>query len=128
MPRGKQEALCQIETDETLELGMEFLKASSGTSTLAARYLILLERIQTRGNGRQAHQPGQVFTQDHLAGTQSGNLDPILLSADGIPWQRPQNDDQPTLSSDLVGFDDLLFGTGLPRELLSTDWSVFESL
>ncbi|EXJ68443.1 uncharacterized protein A1O5_08235 [Cladophialophora psammophila CBS 110553] len=128
MERWKLEALGQIRTDETLELGMEFLKAASGTSTLAARYLILLERIQTQTSGRETPLPGQVSDQGYTTQHQSDNSDPALLSADRTPWQRPQDEAQLNLSSDLFDFDDLLFGTGLPRDLLSADWSGFEAL
>ncbi|OQU98796.1 Fungal specific transcription factor domain-containing protein [Cladophialophora immunda] len=128
MERWKLNALGQTGTDETLELGMEFLKAASGTSTLAARYLILLERIQTQTSGRETPLPGQLSGQGHLTQHQPDGSDPALLSADRTPWQRPQDEPQLTLSSDLIDFDDLLFGTGLPRDLLSADWSGFEPL
>ncbi|KIW69558.1 hypothetical protein PV04_05428 [Phialophora macrospora] len=127
MEGWKLEALGQIEMDDSLELGMEFLKVASDTSTLAARYLILLERIQTHKSGRETPLPGQLSSQGHSALQQSDNADPALPAADRTPWQRPDEPQLP-LSSDFPDFDDLLFGTGLPRDLLSADWSVFESI
>ncbi|KAH0828217.1 hypothetical protein FOPE_00305 [Fonsecaea pedrosoi] len=128
MERWKLEALGQIGLDETLELGMEFLKVASSTSTLASRYLILLERIQTQASGRETPLPGQPSSQGHLTQHHPDNSDPALLPADRTPLQRPQDEGQLLLSSDLIDFDDLLFGTGLPRDLLSADWSGFDPL
>jgi hypothetical protein len=127
MEGWKLEALGQIEMDDSLELGMEFLKAASDTSTLAARYLILLERIQTHKSGRETPLPGQAPGQGYPNQQQADNAAPALPSADRTPWQRP-DDAQLTLSSDFPDYDDLLFGTGLPRDLLSADWSIFESI
>ncbi|OCT47531.1 hypothetical protein CLCR_03751 [Cladophialophora carrionii] len=127
MERWKLEALGQIETDESLEMGMEFLKAASDTSTLAARYLILLERIQTQKSGRETPMPGPVPGQGHTTQLDSDSGNPALLSADRTPWQRADEAPFP-LNSDLTDLDDLLFGTGLPRDLLSADWSTFESI
>jgi hypothetical protein len=133
MERTKLEYLGETRgQDSALELGMEYLKAASRFSTLAKRYIEMLERIRTvpstdstatkysHSSGVQADMPPTSSRMDDTA--TSSRLpsaeDSGLYSSLG---DLPMFDD-----SGLIDFNnDLLFGTGLPRDLLSSDWSVF---
>ncbi|OIW26954.1 hypothetical protein CONLIGDRAFT_580431 [Coniochaeta ligniaria NRRL 30616] len=119
--------------DSALELGMEYLKAASRVSTLAARYVGMLERI------RMAPSTDSTSTKASqlLRGQEEVALTSSLADDTGIASRLPNTQDQQGLYSslnDMPMFDDsglidfnndLLFGTGLPRDLLSSDWSVF---
>lgn len=131
MEKSKLEAFGGSCHDDTLELGMEFLRAASATSTLAARYVAMLRRIRTGPAdamtatvGPTTNAAGQGTSTPHV-----GTIDGISAStfpADGGTWlPRPADDFQMFGDSGLVDFNDLLFGTGLPRDLISSDWSAF---
>src|SRR5258706_13103271 len=47
MDQARLDALNQSYEEEILECGMEFLKAASSASTLAAKYVAMLERFQS---------------------------------------------------------------------------------
>lgn len=133
MDRSKLECLGETRgQDSALELGMEYLKAASRFSTLAKRYVAMLERIRTvpsvdsagskasHSSGAQEEIPPVAPRADDAATSSRlpNNHDPALYGALG---DMPMFDD-----SGLIDFNnDLLFGTGLPRDLLSSDWSVF---
>lgn len=137
MEKAKLEAFSETYNDDTLELGMEFLRAASATSTLAARYVAMLRRIRTGPNDAlTATTVAAAATTTPAAGQgqgqgtpHHGTIDGISASpfpADGGIWlPRPADDFQIFGDSGLMDFNDLLFGTGLPRDLLSADWSAF---
>lgn len=131
MERAKLVALGESSHDDTLELGMDFLRAASATSTLAARYVAMLRRIRTRPTDAATtpavgHQLG-ASCQGTVVDSINASLFPA--SQEGDSWLPRSPGDHfgilgdPALS--VVDFNDLHFGTGLPRDLLSTDWSTF---
>jgi hypothetical protein len=133
MDRTKLEYLGETRgRDGALESGMQYLKAASRFSTLAKRYVDMLERIRTVpstdttapntatvvGVPPEAP-PTSVGAHDAATSPRlSATQDPRLYDPVG---DLPMFDD-----SGLIDFNnDLLFGTGLPRDLLASDWSVF---
>lgn len=135
MERPKLEHLGETRgQDSALELGMEYLKAASQFSTLAKRYVAMLERIRTvpsadSTGSKSSHGSG---AQDEITPLAPG----AEAAATGPRLPNPQDPglyaalgDMPMFDdSGLVDFNnDLLFGTGLPRDLLSSDWSVFDT-
>jgi hypothetical protein len=133
MDRAKLEMLNQRYEEQTLEWGMEFLKAASSGSTLAARYVALLQRFwnpprahdTTAGDGRE---------NQAMARTGSTMEDPPMFTEDATWLSAGRQDEsdgirfQPTIDADFVDFDDLLMGTGLPRDFIAGQWLNVEAL
>lgn len=118
--------------DAFLAMGMEYLKAASKVSILAARYVEMLERIRMRPStdpvvDRISQVPGgqntiAPSTNDIAAASQIPNV------GDTEHFDT-LNDLQMFQDPGLLDFNsDLLFGTGLPRDFISSDWSVFDTL
>jgi len=133
MDKTKLESLGETRgQDSALELGMEYLKAASRFSTLSKRYVEMLERIRTTpSTDSSATKTAQVSgAQEEIQPASSSSDDAATFSR--LP--NPQDPGPFGPLGDLPMFDDtglmdfnndLLFGTGLPRDLLSSDWSVF---
>jgi hypothetical protein len=133
MDKTKLESLGETRgQDSALQLGMEYLKAASRFSTLAKRYVEMLERIRTtpstdsaapktsHPSAMHAEMPPPSSRVDEASASTHipDGHDPALYNSLG---DLPMFDD-----TGLLDFNnDLLFGTGLPRDLLSSDWSVF---
>ncbi|KAK7892773.1 hypothetical protein LTR67_007010 [Exophiala xenobiotica] len=127
MDRTRLELLGDTYQDDTLEMGMSFLRAASSKSNLAARYVDLLQRIRKRPNDQYSI---HAAPRDNLITIQDGiDTDPSLPALpEGDLWlDRGQNELGSSLNLDFLDFDDLLYGTGLPRDLLGQDWSGFET-
>ena len=140
MDKEKLEAFGETCHDDTLELGMDFLREASATSTLAARYVAMLQRIRTAPTdaavttvaeqtpATMTTEPavGQGQTTHPHHGTPDGiGTSPFTANAGGTWLPRPPDDFQLFGDSGPLDFNDLLFGTGLPRDFLSTDWPPF---
>jgi hypothetical protein len=118
------------ETLETLELGMEFLKAASTTSSLAARYVTMLQSV--RNQGKQDMRIGKPEDTLGAASARMANIGveqtPVIgvanaqeqmqmqMGGNGLGAQRGEID------LDGMNFDDFLFGIGLPQDVLSFDY------
>ncbi|OAA63410.1 Transcription factor [Niveomyces insectorum RCEF 264] len=122
----KMEALGETHEDDTLDLGMDFLRAASTTSALAARYTSMLQRIRTRPIDDAATGPPQAAAGPEP--TDNIHAPPLPLDPQNgtTPWLLGPSDDLGFFGDPaLVDLNDLLFGTGLPRDLLSTEWPTF---
>ena len=127
MDSTRLEFLGDTYQDDTLEMGMAFLRAASSKSNLAARYVDLLQRIRKRPNDQYST---HTAPRDNIITIQDGiGADPSLPALpEGDLWlDRGQNELESGLNLDFLDFDDLLYGTGLPRDLLGQDWSGFET-
>ncbi|KAJ9499212.1 hypothetical protein H2202_005369 [Exophiala xenobiotica] len=127
MDRTRLELLGDTYQDDSLEMGMSFLRAASSKSNLAARYVDLLQRIRKRPNDQYSI---HTAPRDNLITIQDGiGTDPSLPALpEGDPWlDRGQNELGSSLNLDFLDFDDLLYGTGLPRDLLGQDCREIES-
>lgn len=135
MDKAKLEHLGETRgQDSALELGMEYLKAASRVSTLAARYVAMLERIRTvpstDSTSAKTSQLSRGQEEGALASSRADDTDiPSRLAAQDQPGLYSSLNDLPMFDdSGLLDFNnDLLFGTGLPRDLLTSDWSVFDT-
>jgi hypothetical protein len=134
MDKAKLEAIGETgrDDDRALELGMEFLRAASRISTLAARYVTMLRRIRRGsedGDGQViAMSRREVSTSPATVFAAAGRTVPSQMDSRMTPLSMDHPPDSMPLFDDmgLGSFDhDLLFGTGLPRDLLTTDWSTF---
>lgn len=135
MDKTRLDAIREGQDDRALELGMEFLRAASRISTLAARYVAMLKRIWTGSatDGKhsnhiaypsQRSSPRPVDPTGPDAAPTTGSA--ALITHDGAAWSMDPPDDLVFDDLGTIDFNnDLLFGTGLPRDLLSTDWSTF---
>ncbi|RFU29006.1 hypothetical protein B7463_g7349, partial [Scytalidium lignicola] len=153
---GTKLAALNIEPDmETLEWGMQFLKATSNESPLAARYVMMLQKMQRRPTDMPTSTPvptslprphpnlistpnptGLVQTTQIASDAVPGNLpngniamselrQQSFLGADEPIWQlRGDQTEYSGFNSELGVFNDFLSGTGLPRDFLSTQWSI----
>jgi hypothetical protein len=126
MDKARLDAIGEGQDDRALELGMEFLRAASRISTLAARYMAMLKRIWTGSvaypSQRSSPRPVDPTGLDAAPATGSATV----LTQDGAAWSMDPPDDLVFDDLGMIDFNnDLLFGTGLPRDLLSTDWSTF---
>jgi hypothetical protein len=116
MDKSKLELLGYKQEDKILEWGMEFLKAASTTSTLAARYVTMLQGVRPK-MGQNSVPSGLEHREDVVimpqppttSGMQQWRLNE-LHNAGG------------ELDLDGMNFDDLLFGTGLPQDIISFDY------
>lgn len=126
MDESKRESIDQDKNDNSLHLGMQFLSAASSTSTLAARYVKTLRRIQDQPG--ESNNSNPVPSHDHstFASNDFENAGDITLTNEPSWMMRRQQTNDALHDWDLTGIDDLLYGTGLPRDLLSTDWQNLE--
>lgn len=124
--RDKLEHYEQYHADDTLDLGMEFLETASSVSALAGRYVELLRNI--RGNGK-ANEEEQLMAEPHRnQGSPDAALDFAAQSQmagardNGLWSPRPSDLSQDVIYTDFSEFNGLLYGTGLPRDLLPSGW------
>jgi len=118
--------------EECLEKGMDFLKAAGNSNALAARYVTMLQRL--RSPEKHAELAATAMPENNQV-PMMGNP----VSTDGIlPYNDADNgswyvrnhgsDDydgfqyQPVIGSEFMDFNDLLSGTGLPRDLMPAEW------
>jgi hypothetical protein len=143
MDRPKLELLGSdpLDREETMERGMEFLKAASQTSNLAGRYVAMLQRIMSNkakhGNTRP-HLNNNITDHSNHEVTSSSlqrNNAPDVTTSQAIPppqtpLQQPQTptaglqnlqDDVASLAG--MNLDDWLLGVGLPQNFLSLDYA-----
>jgi hypothetical protein len=130
MNKSKLELLGYEQEDEIFEWGMEFIVAASTTSTLAARYATMLQGA--RPTVVNSSFPSSRGDGEDLLPMSSGAGDlamPQPSAASGTqPWRfnGPRNangeidmDGMNFDDWDGMNFDDLLFGTGLPHDIMS---------
>lgn len=110
---------------ETLRCGMEFLKTASHTSHLAARYVSMLERVGSKMGRDRSN--GSTVREGNI-GIAPSQANVVEVSQGPAETESPQfqsNDERQYSSGidlDGMNFDDLLFGTGLPLDVLSFDY------
>lgn len=124
MDKSRLELLGYEPEEESLEWGMEFIVAASSKSALAARYVTMLQRV--RGQSKQdsaqvstnfgnnlGAEPQQTNDMTHMA---TASTEQIPSQSNGLHnwWGE--------IDLDGMNFDDLLFGTGLPQDVMSFDY------
>lgn len=120
--------------DSALELGMEYLQAASRVSTLAARYVRMLKHMETvPSTDASVTKTSHVHQgQEAIPPTPSRASNTAAPSQVAYPQEHalygalndvPMFDDPGVIDFN----DDLLFGTGLPRDFLTSDWSGFNT-
>jgi hypothetical protein len=126
--RAKLDALGLKYEEETLKWGMDFLKAASSGNTAAARYVRMLQKLQRRP-GAHDYAPTNGGDFGTPAIYRHGNVaEEHLELVDDAPWMSGRQDDSdgnrfpPSMNIDFLDFDDLLSGTGLPRDFISDQW------
>lgn len=113
--------------EDTLEYGMEFLRRASRTrtSSLASRYVGMLEHIHNRAK-KTSDVVGGSSRRNGSADESSQADDNRTLRASLHPEGQPPSPGKldgfgTALDLDGVDFSDLLYGTGLPQDLLCID-------
>jgi len=129
MDKSRLELLGQELEQETLECGMEFLKSAGNTSNLAAKYVTMLQcvRNQTKQWSKDNVQSNRMHGNGFgLASQQTRNLEasksPLTSTAQPQFQAHGQQNSQGDIDLDGMNFDDLLFGTGLPQDVLSFNY------
>jgi hypothetical protein len=118
LERPLQDLLRPLPDPLILEQGMDFLRSVSCTSTLAGRYVSILERF--RHSGREADQDTQHHPPYYPAVAVPAEV--VIPSATLDSGSSPDSFAQlPNL--DFMDPEDLLFGIGLPHSLFNGDWS-----
>jgi hypothetical protein len=129
MDKSRLKLLGQELEQETLECGMEFLKSAGNTSNLAAKYVTMLQRV--RNQTKQGSQDNVQSNRMHgngfgLVAQQTNNLEasqsPLTSTAQPQLQAHGQQNPQGDVDLDGMNFDDLLFGTGLPQDVLSFNY------
>lgn len=120
MDKSKLELLGYKQEDEILERGMEFLKAAGTTNSLAARYVAMLQGL--RPKLRQNGGPRNIEQREALVTTPPSTSDFIMPEASATSGMQQGrlselHNESGELDLDGMNFDDLLFGTGLPRDI-----------
>ncbi|RFU28114.1 hypothetical protein B7463_g8226, partial [Scytalidium lignicola] len=153
MDEARLEALDETSYREVLDLGMEFLLATSNLSKLAGRYVAMLQKLRSSGHvlSKSSRGPGGIdmglmsdSNPDPGSGSSSEIPNPVTMTASGTTtttslWmgqtlQAPvagvslDMNSQQNLDMDLldIDFNDFLYGTGLPRDFITGQWSAFE--
>jgi hypothetical protein len=123
--KAKLEQLEYEEEDEILKWGMEFLTAASTTSTLAARYATLLQGVRSKTSPKDPL--GQSGTDAELRHTSVIAKAPVTPQ----PPETPQSsrlrqgvfgNGHTEIDLDGMNFDDLLFGAGIPQDIMSLNY------
>ncbi|KAL2004460.1 hypothetical protein VTN00DRAFT_3489 [Thermoascus crustaceus] len=115
------------EEEDTLEYGMEFLRRASRTctSSLASRYVGMLEHIHNRAKKTSdvmGGSPRRNGSSDESSQADDNRTLRASLHPEGQPALPGKLDTFcTTLDLDGVDFSDLLYGTGLPQDLLCID-------
>lgn len=106
---------------EAMEHGMEFLRAAGKTSTLAAKYVSMLERVQNAAKQGDPPENGNHF--DACANTlsQANRQAEEAQPSSGSLVQIPSQAFEMHGASDYenLNFDDWLFGLALPANFFS---------
>jgi len=120
MDSGKLELLNHPPDNGALGLGLRFLSMASRSSKLAARYKAMLDQIlrATSNHAQDVTQPSQSIPGPELP----------IISQDPTRTSRNLSEMEDFSLMDYLDPQDLLFGTGLPQDFLSTDWPVFGDL
>lgn len=130
MERSKLELLGETYDDHDLQRGMGFLKTASASSNLAARYVDMLQHIQKRppGEGDDDAVSGRRNGVHSVHRPEGFCGSPPTLAENLASSEQRLEDDHGNLDFDVLDFDfdDLLQGTGLPRDLLAADWAMSE--
>jgi hypothetical protein len=124
MDKAKLELLDYKHEDNVLQWGMEFLKAAGNTSTLAARYVTMLQNV--RRKMKQNGVPNNRL-RDNIVATPPSTSDLIMpepsANSELQQWQfNGLQNEGGALDLDGMNFDDLLLGTGLPQGFISFDY------
>jgi len=135
MDKARLESLGQNYEEETLEWGMEFLKAASSTNTLAARYVTMLQRLRSREKNLDTLRGSMPENGGESSAIRNGNAPEILLTeTDETAWLPRRQDNcegmqfQPAIDSEFADFNYLLCGTGLPWDFISGECPNVECL
>ncbi|KAH8821945.1 fungal-specific transcription factor domain-containing protein [Xylogone sp. PMI_703] len=160
MDETRLKALDETSYREVLDLGMEFLLATSNLSKLAGRYVMMLQKLRSSGHVLSKPSRGadmSLVVESNNQGGSSNNSSteglnnsiPIAsaaassrTTATSSPWmgqplqaqtQVPNGcgldlNSQQNLETELldIDFNDFLYGTGLPRDFITGQWSSFE--
>lgn len=107
-----------------LDEGMGFFRLAGQHSSLAQRYLLLLEKFRARGNLQPSRDsgPAQYGTPNAENVYTPGNY---FFGEAGEPSEATR---QAAFDPTRVSFpdpNDFLFGMGLPQDLLTTDWAAY---
>jgi hypothetical protein len=115
---------------ETLDMGMDFLRSASDVSSLAARYVEMLQRVRTRVDEFPIKTPRQSQMEEdrRISRPNAGNSSETPLASTTMSQLWPfggaeDSEDilaQLDMESVFLDFDNLLHGTGLPRDFISS--------
>ncbi|KAK5045602.1 hypothetical protein LTR84_008971 [Exophiala bonariae] len=117
-------------------IGMAFLRSVSEYSVLARRYVTLLEKYQRAPGETVCTQPSNQVSSDVSISSPNDSPTPFQQqSVTILPHVvMPQVGMASRLEAELTfpnihfpNSNEFLFGTGLPQEFLSTDWSLFDT-
>ncbi len=133
MDRERLQALGASYAEECLDQGMDFLKAAGNSNALAARYVSMLQRL--RSPDKHAEPVNTALPENNIQVPMMGNAvstESMLPYADAnsggwfVRNHGPEDYDgfqyQPIIGSEFMDFNDLLSGTGLPRDVMPVDW------
>lgn len=135
MDKSRLELLGIKPEQETLEAGMEFLRAAGPTSHLAARYATILQRVRNEAKLDDAGTQGNSNNNTVEPAIASTNNDLDMSCRAVVPTTAPSAAESIPMQSqgirnafgdadlDIMNFDDLLFGIGLPQDVLSFDYT-----
>lgn len=149
MDASLRKQLSSSEDGQALHCGMEFLRSASRNSILASRYIAMLSKPNKTPPPRTHDAPDHLPASLHQAqtaepdngDTSNAAHDGTLTPSAGVPEEGTAQQSSPGLRG-LDGLDggfdfahldpmysyNLLFGTGLPQEVLSTDWPTYEAM
>lgn len=124
MDKSKLQLLEYEQEDEILKWGMEFLTAAGSTSTLAARYATLLQEVRSRTSIHGSLRNTEMEDTPGLLSTITKGPVPPQPPATPLSSQPRQTvfSGREEIDLDGMNFDDLLFGTGLPQDILPFDY------
>lgn len=115
LEKSKLDMLDQPSDDQSLECGMSFLRMASRSSKLAARYLSMLEHILST----TALRTHGISNQNQFA---NGSAQGLIAVSTSVGSRNHALEFEDFTSFDNINPQDLLFGTGLPYDVLQTDW------
>lgn len=148
MEASLKEQLSSVEDAQALHCGMEFLRSASRNSILASRYISMLSKPNKTPRAQSPNRSDHILQSQEQGqrselnngsiGTAVGNeeipaTDTSVVAQNGVQPQLSEQDGLDGVYDDLdfahldsMYLYDLLFGTGLPQEVLSTDWPTSE--
>jgi hypothetical protein len=106
MDKARFDSLGQNYEEETLKRGMEFLKAAGNTSSLAARYVAMLQRIRNQAKPDELiHSISENGRNVDTIRNRAGVSEPLLTLAEATAClPRRQNDAEAMLDLEFVDF------------------------